>query len=133
MRQLLNLDMFSVRTQIISEPRSRRRYFGTTINPLDNTSVSLGKYLGNDLFLEMLVQAAAAADVHRRRHSRPAGSIAASIGLQPDLELSIEWATPFFLLDWSFIPQHPETLFLSDNSLSFSWRYLLLRSGAQRA
>ena len=40
----------------------------------------------------------------------------AGIGLQPQLELSIEWATPFFLLDWSFQPQHPETLFLTDNA-----------------
>jgi hypothetical protein len=43
-------------------------------------------------------------------------------GLQPDLELSIEWATPLFLLTWSWVPQHPESMFLSDNSLSFSWR-----------
>ena len=51
------------------------------------------------------------------------GLIAASTALQPDLELSLEWATPFFLMEWSFLPKHPETLFLSDNSLSFSWRF----------
>jgi translocation and assembly module TamB len=44
-------------------------------------------------------------------------------GLEPDLELSLEWSTPFFMLEWSFLPKHPENLFLSDNSLSFSWRY----------
>ena len=47
----------------------------------------------------------------------------AGIGLQPQLEWSMEWATPFFLLDWNFEPQHPETLFLTDNALTFSWRF----------
>ena len=55
MRQLLNLDLFSVRTQIIQNLVAQR-VFGTTVNPLDNTSVSLGKYIGNDLFLQMLVR-----------------------------------------------------------------------------
>jgi hypothetical protein len=44
-------------------------------------------------------------------------------GLQPDLELSIEWATPLFLLTWTWVPQHPESMFLEDNSLSFSWKF----------
>jgi hypothetical protein len=39
------------------------------------------------------------------------------------VELNIEWATPFFLLEWSFLPKTPETLFLADNSLSMKWRY----------
>ena len=34
----------------------------------------------------------------------------------------MEWATPLFLLTWSWVPQHPESMFLSDNSLAFSWR-----------
>ena len=44
-----------------SRTSSRRRSSGPTLNPLDNTSVSLGKYLGNDLFLEMLVRLQTAA------------------------------------------------------------------------
>ncbi len=54
-RQVLNLDMFSIRTQILQNLVAQK-LFGTTANPLDNTSVSLGKYLGDDLFLEMVVQ-----------------------------------------------------------------------------
>ena len=119
-RQVLNLDLFSVRTQIVQNLVAQK-VLGTTLNPLDNTSVSLGKYLGNDLFLEMLVSLqqplAPVALV-----APGGGLIAASTALQPDLELSLEWATPFFLLDWTFEPQHPETMFLSDNSISFSWR-----------
>jgi hypothetical protein len=119
-RQVLNLDMFSVRTLIIQNLVAQK-VLGTTVNPLDNTSVSLGKYLGNDLFLEMLVRLQQP-QVPVAVITSGGGLLAASTGLQPDLELSLEWATPFFLLDWSFLPKHPETMFLSDNSLSFSWR-----------
>jgi translocation and assembly module TamB len=119
-RQVLNLDMFSVRTQIIQNLVAQK-VLGTTLNPLDNTSVSLGKYLGNDLLLEMLVRLQQP-QVPVAVVTPGGGLIAASTGLQPDFELSLEWATPFFLLNWSFLPKHPETLFLSDNSLSFSWR-----------
>jgi hypothetical protein len=120
-RQVLNLDMFSIRTQVLQNLLAQK-LFGVTANPLDNTSVSLGKYLGNDLFLEMLVrlqQPQLPGGV-----SIPGGGLTGtSAGLQPDLELTLEWTTPFFLLDWSFLPKHPESLFLTDNSLSFNWRF----------
>ncbi len=119
-RQLLNLDMFSVRTQIIQNIVAQR-VLGTTINPLDNTSVSLGKYIGNDLFLEMLVRLQQP-QIPVSVVTAGGGLIAASTELQPDLELSLEWATPLFMLDWTFLPKHPESMFLSDNSLAFSWR-----------
>jgi hypothetical protein len=119
-RQVLNLDMFSVRTQILQNLVAQR-VLGTAVNPLDNTSVSLGKYIGNDIFLEMLVRLQQP-QIPVAVVTSSGGLIAASTGLQPDLQLSLEWATPFFLLDWSFEPQHPETMFLSDNSLAFSWR-----------
>ena len=120
-RQVLNLDMFSVRTQLIQNLVAQR-VLGTTINPLDNTSVSLGKYLGNDLFLEMLVRLQQP-QIPVAVITPSGGLIAASTALQPDVELNLEWATPFFLMEWSFLPKHPESLFLSDNSLSFSWSF----------
>jgi hypothetical protein len=119
-RQLLNLDMFSFRTQIVQNLVAER-VFGTTWNPLDNTSVSLGKYLGNDIFLEMLVRLQEPQMPVAILTSTNA-ILAQSTELQADFELNMEWETPFFLLNWSFEPQHPETWYLSDNSLSFSWR-----------
>jgi hypothetical protein len=116
-RQLLNLDMFSVRTQILQNLLAQK-LFGSTDNPLDNTTVSLGKYLGNDLFLEMLVRLQ-----QPEVTSLPGAGLISVPGLTPDLELTLEWSTPFFLLDWSFLPRHPESLFLVDNSLSFTWRF----------
>jgi translocation and assembly module TamB len=114
-RQILNLDMFSLHTQIIQNLVAQK-VLNSSVNPLDNTSLSLGKYLGNDLFLEMLVSL--------QQQDLTSGGLAdIGAGLEPDLELSLEWSTPFFLLEWSFLPKHPENMFLSDNSLSFSWRF----------
>jgi hypothetical protein len=112
--------MFSFHTQLIQNLVAER-VFGTTINALDNTSLSLGKYLGNDLFLEMLVRLQQP-QIPVSVLTPSGGLLGASTELQADFELSIQWATPFFLMNWSFEPQHPETMFLSDNSLSFSWR-----------
>ncbi len=135
LRDVLGMDMVSVRTQIIQNLLVQK-IFGTTLNPLDNTSVSLGKYLGNDLFLEMLlrlqtqpVPGSSGLSVNTSGGGVGLPPIPANtlptpgIGLTPQLEWSMEWTTPFFTLDWIFQPQHPETLFLTDNALSFSWRY----------
>jgi hypothetical protein len=134
LRDVLGVDMVSVRTQIIQNLLVQK-IFGTSLNPLDNTSVSLGKYLGNDLFLEMLlrlqtqpVPGSTGFTVYPSASGVglpfiPANTLPSpGIGLQPQLEWSMEWTTPFFTLDWIFQPQHPETLFLTDNALSFSWR-----------
>ena len=69
-RNALNLDLFSIRTQIfqnivasaIDETAPVRNEQGTTAQDsfpslgsyLNNTSVFMGRYLGNELFLEML-------------------------------------------------------------------------------
>lgn len=119
-RELLNLDMFSLRTQIIQNWVAQK--LGSTISPLDNTSMSLGKYIGNDLFLELLVRLQQQ-DLSAGASSTNTSLSTTVLGVQPDVELNLEWATPLFLLEWSFIPKHPEYLFLSDNSLSFSWKF----------
>jgi hypothetical protein len=77
--------------------------------------VFLGKYLGTDLFLELLVQLQA---------SDPETSTARSLaGVEIDSEFSLEWQTPFFQLEWAFFPRDPSTLFLTDNTFSFFWEY----------
>jgi translocation and assembly module TamB len=136
LREVLGMDMVSVRTQIIQNLLAQK-IFGTTLNPLDNTSISLGKYIGNDLFLEALlrlqtqpVPGSTGLSTNTSGGSGvglppiPAATLPTpGIGLTPQLEWSMEWTTPFFTLDWVFQPQHPETLFLTDNALSFSWRF----------
>jgi hypothetical protein len=45
--------------------------------------------------------------------------------LLSDIELSLEWATPFFMLEWSFLPRNANTLFVTDNAITlrWGWRY----------
>jgi len=114
-RRLLNLDLFSIRTQFLQNILLGRLVGGepglSTLNPLDNTTVSLGKYVGTDLFIQALVRFQATDAVN------------SAYSIQPEGELNLEWATPFFLLEWSFAPRHPENLFLSDNSIGLSWKF----------
>lgn len=114
-RELLGLDVFSVRTQVIQNILAEKVLGLAGGNPLDNTSLSLGKYLGDDLFLEMLVRLQAARG--------PSGLLLPGRGLSSEFELNLEWDTPFFLLEWSFLPRNPDALFLTDNSLALKWRY----------
>ncbi len=112
-RDFLGLDLFSIRTQILQN-LILEKILGNPTNPLDNTTLSLGKYLGNNLFLEMLI---------RFKTVGVPGETTGFTGLTSDLELSLEWTTPFFLMQWTFIPKHPESLFLTDNSLTLKWKY----------
>jgi len=114
-RKVLNLDLFTVRTQflqnvLIGKIRGEN-LAENTFNPLDNTTLTLGKYLGTDLFLEALVRFQSTDDLTDSSNIRTEG------------ELNLEWVTPFFLLEWTLTPMHPENLFLSDNSIGLSWKY----------
>ncbi|HEB10800.1 MAG TPA: hypothetical protein ENI06_06265, partial [Spirochaetales bacterium] len=118
-REVLKLDLFTIRTQLVQNVLIDKilgeKTIGNVVNPLDNTTLSLGKYLGTDLFLEMVVrfQAANVTESGLYTESR----------VQTEGEINFEWATPFFLLEWSFAPKHPEDLFLTDNSLGLRWSY----------
>ena len=117
-RQFFGLDLFSVRTQVVQNVLLRgllgEKSTGNTVNPLDNTTLSLGKYLGTDLFLEMLV---------RLQAPEPWSADAGASKIQTEGELNFEWETPFFLLEWSIVPQHPENLFVTDNTIGLKWKF----------
>jgi hypothetical protein len=123
-RDTLNLDLFSVRTHVFenlvlgaidganypldNRPPSLGQY-------LDNTTVFMGKYLGSELFLELLVEL---------RSKNPLSSDIQSLGgLEVDSEFSMEWQTPFFLLQWNFFPRNPQSLFVTDSTFEFSWEF----------
>lgn len=118
LREALGVDMLSIRSQFVQT--LVQDVVGASVsggitpgtgNPLDNTSLSFGKYLGSDLFLTMLL-----------RLSAPGGPND-DIPLVRDVELGLEWATPFFLLEWSFLPRNLNTLFVTDNTISLRWRW----------
>ncbi|MBN2554000.1 MAG: translocation/assembly module TamB domain-containing protein [Spirochaetales bacterium] len=114
-REILNLDLFTVRTQFLQNVLVGKirgeNLVENRFNPLDNTTLTLGKYLGTDLFLEALVRFQNVEDLTTTSNIRTEG------------ELNLEWVTPFFLLEWTFTPSHPENLFLTDNSIGLSWKY----------
>ncbi len=124
-QSVLPVDMFSIRTHVVQNVL-RDNFFKSNPDPLDNsgsslgkyldnTTLFLGKYLGSDLFVEALVQF--------RSADPTLPDIRNQSGIEVDWELSLEWKTPFFLLDWSFVPRSPEDLFITDNTFTFSWKY----------
>ena len=125
MKDVFNLDLFSIRTQMIQnvildrvlnqeiaqDPESE----GTVGRYLDNTTLFLGKYLGNDLFLEALVQI--------QQDPITAGEFGQN-ELDLSMEVGLEWKTPFFLLNFSVSPDFEEPMnSLQNTSLGFSWDF----------
>jgi len=121
-RNFLQADVFSFRTGIVSNllrdavvqdtaPLDNDGYsFGKY---LDNTSVLVGKFFGSDVYGEVLMQL---------RTEDAAKLDPVTLGLRLELELSMEWKTPFFDLRWSFSPKDPDVLYLTDHKFTFTWR-----------
>ena len=121
LRETLGVDMVSIRSPFVQNlvldglaTADEDGGGGVVGNPLDNTSLSFGKYLGSDLFLTMLLRLDTSGD-----------SPSSEPPLLSDIELSLEWATPFFMLEWSFLPRNANTLFVTDNAITlrWGWRY----------
>jgi hypothetical protein len=122
-RDFLGLDLLSLRTQLVQNflvdkalalggaldntSPALGKYFG-------NTELTIGKYIGDDLFLELM---------GRLQTTDERNGFAGLTGLQPVFEVSLEWDTPFFTLDWSLQPKHLEDLLLTDQTLGLRWRY----------
>lgn len=114
-QDLLGLDLFFVRTQVLQ----RWLYDLSGLNGaaevpglsdyLDNTAITAGKYLGEDLYLQLLLRL-------------QEQELASGTGLRLDSEISLEWQAPHFLLQWSFRPENPDSLFVTDNTFSLFWR-----------
>ncbi len=123
-RNALQLDLFTVRTQlfqnlvreVINEPGvageapdpSLGRYF-------DNTTMFLGRSLGPDVFLELLVQL--------RTEDPFEDAERQFANLEVDTELSVGFETPFFDIEWGFQPRNPDELFVPDHRFTLSWGF----------
>lgn len=114
-QQLLGLDLLFTRTLLLqrwlydlsglsggAETLSLADY-------LDNTSITAGKYFGESIYAQLELRLKEEGLANER-----------SLGL--DSELSLEWQTPHFLFNWSFKPEHPEALFVTDHRFSVFWR-----------
>jgi hypothetical protein len=118
-RDTLHIDMFSVRTQAISNlflqatgtqlgqdaDRSFSRYF-------DNTTVFFGKYLTSDFFVQGMLSL--------RYDDQLTDLTQQELKFEPDL--GIELRSPLFDIRWNIIPTHPENLFIPDTSFTILWR-----------
>jgi translocation and assembly module TamB len=117
-RDALGLDIFYFKTQVLQRwliDLSGQSDTTSTENPLgrylDETSIYAGKYLGDSVFIYGLA-----------RLSEDEDPLVRSGGLSLDSELGVEFDTPFGLLQWTVEPNSPESLFISDQSLSISWK-----------
>jgi len=118
-RDITGLDMFSVRTrfvqnlfvtgasnQFLNQNAVDRNRVG---NYFDNTSVSIGKYIGKDMFVQGMVK------IKYDERS----TILGGITFEPDF--GIELQSPFFKIRWDFFPYHPENWYINDSSISIIW------------
>lgn len=121
----LNLDMVSIRTDIIgntlaegltrdanSELATQSQSLGRL---LDNTSMYVGKYIGNSLFLSGTISA-----------DYPEIQRIDSVfgGLEFQTSVDLEMITPFFSVLWSYSPDFQgSTKFVIDNEITLKWRF----------
>jgi translocation and assembly module TamB len=124
-RDTLQLDLFSLRTQIIQNILTEN-VFPTGADPvsgqanlaryLDNTTLYLGKYLRNDLFVEAMFRL--------RSNQALLTSADAYAGLYIDSEIRLEWQTPLFLLEFSMLPDLIDPVSsITSSSIGLSWNF----------
>nr|HPO02253.1 translocation/assembly module TamB domain-containing protein [Treponemataceae bacterium] len=125
-RDFLHLDLFSIRTLVLQNALLGQSGLdtdstGMTIgNYFDNTTVYIGKYLGSAIYADALLHF---------RYYDPRSAVQAETLIEPygnllaQPEIGFEVNTPLFLLRWGFSPEHRDTLFVADNSVTLSWKF----------
>ncbi len=126
-RNSLNLDMFSLRTNLIENLVLDTIFTssGQTISPvaryLDNTSIYLGKYLNENFFLQGMVHLSAFKD--GRDKNKSATFLADD--LQLDIEISLEWSNPLGTITFFTRPTNLSLYNIFDSfGFSFSKRIM---------
>jgi len=128
-RNFMKLDTFSVRTRIFqnfvvtsasrlsqySDPNAADRNRVGLGNFIDNTSVFVGKYIGQDMF----VQGILTLKYDENRTNVQNRNVFGGMTFEPDL--GIELQSPFLTIRWDFFPYHPENWFINDSSITLMW------------
>ncbi|MBN1798989.1 MAG: hypothetical protein JW822_10450 [Spirochaetales bacterium] len=130
-KEILNLDVFSIRTQVVKNILVDRVFTTEsgvpptndleTRNYLENTTINLGQYIGNknDLYFEMVLRFQSL-DENATEYE----SINTQSNINVESEFSLELTTPFFLtIKWTITPQHWESFFLPDNKITLKWGF----------
>jgi hypothetical protein len=115
-RNFMRLDMFSVRTQALQNAFFMAAGLMQTPvdrigvgNYFDNTTVFMGKYIGQDLFVQSMLSMRY--DANRTDWG----------GLHIEPDIGVELQSPLFSIRWDFIPAHPENWWVNDNSITLTW------------
>ncbi|MDR0722452.1 MAG: translocation/assembly module TamB [Treponema sp.] len=126
-RDFLFLDMFSFRTQllqnivsqsIIPQDDVNRSVFG---NSFDNTAVFLGKYIGPDVFLQVITSLRY--NEHRRDlEMLSPGNLNLPGGYTIEPDIGMELHGPLFDIRVNVVPRHLEAMFVNDVSCTLTWR-----------
>jgi hypothetical protein len=123
-RNAFNLDLFSIRTQVFQNillDTLPGEYSSTfTRNPiaryLDNTTVFLGKYITNDMFIQAIIQ------LSINEGYNTGLFITDDLGV--DIEVSYEWDNPMYYLTISTQPESFAFSELLDSlSIGVSWNF----------
>jgi hypothetical protein len=124
-KDIFRLDLFSIRTQMLENllvegifgPDAQEGSTVTTLSRyLDNTTLFLGKYLNDDIFIEAMVGLRVRNMNLEEEYRREEFVV--------DTEISLEWKTPLALLEFSFMPDMTD-LFGKPPifSLALSWGF----------
>ncbi|MDR1867427.1 MAG: translocation/assembly module TamB [Treponema sp.] len=121
-RDLFKLDVFSLRIQLVQNMLAQVTNPQSTVdkptigNYVDNTSVFIGKYFGQDMFIQFLGQ------FHYDRTKSSVGGIV----IEPDFSFELRGPTlPHdisFDIRGNFSPRNRDHLWVDDLSFSFFWR-----------
>ena len=132
-RDLLHIDMFSMRTQVLQnaillnmfrgsdsaetgdilQPQAQTQNELRIGNYFDNTTVFLGKYIGSGLFVQAMFSL-------RYDPLRPDMG---GLWIEPDL--SMELKGPLFDIRWELVPTHPENIWITDNKITLLKKWTL--------
>jgi hypothetical protein len=127
-RDFLNLDMFSIRTQLLQNVLIQAANLqdpvdtnGRVGNYFDNTTVFLGKYFGPDIFGQAMLSFRY--DENRTTFgdiSQVGLTLGAGVSLEADL--GVELHGPLFDIQINFAPRRLENMFVDDLSFTLLWK-----------
>ena len=123
-RERFDLDLFAVRTSALQNALinaiDNRTQAGPSLGTfLNNTAIFAGRYIGDAVFSQVLVEfrnSEAGVNPFEESSTQVGGVLI-------DSEISLEWQTPLFLLEWTLAPRNPEELFIRDNTFGLSWNF----------
>jgi len=118
-RNFLRLDMFSIRTKVLQNVVSSAAEAGLGLSPVDrnnrvgnyfdNTTIFVGKYVGQDMFIQGMLS------VSYDENNPGYG------GLKLEPDIGIELQSPLFSIRWDFFPYNPQNWWVNDNSITLTW------------